>query len=213
MHLCNFLVYLTEYKFCCPFSATVHLIHHLLQEEVIELLSSDETKQNLDKRLLHPEDLIKLCLEGESAELALRAFDVFAWTSSSFRRTHANLLDDCWRNAADQDDWSKLYQASVSEGWSDEETLQNLKDTVLFQASNRCYGPEAETFGEGFDEVFPLRQEIVEPSTMKDSLSSVEAILMQHKDYSEAGKLMLTAIMLGSLQDDTIEEEGPVPME
>lgn len=184
-----------------------------MQEEVIELLSSDETKQNLDKRLLHPEDLIKLCLEGESAELSLRAFDVFAWTSSSFRRTHANLLDDCWRNAADQDDWSKLYQASVSEGWSDEETLQNLKDTVLFQASNRCYGPEAETFGEGFDEVFPLRQEIVEPSTMKDSLSSVEAILMQHKDYSEAGKLMLTAIMLGSLQDDSIEEEGPVPME
>ncbi|KAL6135129.1 hypothetical protein ACLB2K_067357 [Fragaria x ananassa] len=184
-----------------------------VQEEVIELLSSIETKKNLDQRLLHPEDLIKLCLEGESAELSLRAFDVFAWTSSSFRRTHANLLEDCWRNAADQDDWSKLYQASVSEGWSDEETLQNLKDTVLFQASSRCYGPEAETFGEGFDGVLTLRQENVEPSTMKDSVSSVEAILMQHKDYSEAGKLMLTAIMLGSSQDDTIEDEGPVPME
>lgn len=184
-----------------------------MQEEVIELLSSIETKKNLDQRLLHPEDLIKLCLEGESAELSLRAFDVFAWTSSSFRRIHANLLEDCWRNAADQDDWSKLYHASVSEGWSDEETLQNLKDTVLFQASSRCYGPEAETFGEGFDEVLTLRQENVEPSTMKDSVSSVEAILMQHKDYSEAGKLMLTAIMLGSSQDDTIEDEGPVPME
>ncbi|XP_034208822.1 nuclear pore complex protein NUP133 isoform X1 [Prunus dulcis] len=185
-----------------------------LQEEIINLLPDDETKQSLDTKLLHPEDLIKLCLEGEKgAELSLRAFDVFAWTSSSFRKTRANLLEECWRNAADQDDWSKLYQASVSEGWSDEETLQNLKDTVLFQASNRCYGPEAETFGEGFDEVLSLRQEIAEPPIMKDSVSSVEAVLMQHKDYSEAGKLMLTAIMLGSLQDDNIEQEGPVPME
>ncbi|XP_021805849.1 nuclear pore complex protein NUP133-like [Prunus avium] len=183
-------------------------------EEIINLLPDDETKQSLDTKLLHPEDLIKLCLEGEkSAELSLRAFDVFAWTSSSFRKTHANLLEDCWRNAADQDDWSKLYQASVSEGWGDEETLQNLKDTVLFQASNRCYGPEAETFGEGFDEVLSLRQEITEPPIMKDSVSSVEAVLMQHTDYSEAGKLMLTSIMLGSLQDDNIEQEGPVPME
>ncbi|KAM1373475.1 hypothetical protein ACFX2I_024171 [Malus domestica] len=182
-----------------------------LQEEILNLLPDDETKQSLDTKLLHPEDLIKLCLEGESAELSLRAFDVFAWTSSSFRQTHTNLLEHCWRNAADQDDWSQLYQASVSEGWGDEETLQNLKDTVLFQASNRCYEPEAETFGEGFEEVLPLRQEIAEPTVMKDTVSSVEAVLMQHKDYSEAGKLMLTAIMLGSLQDDT--EEGPVPME
>lgn len=195
----------------CSSTVGLHLIHHLLQEEILNLLPDDETKQSLDTKLLHPEDLIKLCLEGESAELSLRAFDVFAWTSPSFRQTHANLLEHCWRNAADQDDWSQLYQASVSEGWGDEETLQNLKDTVLFQASNRCYGPEAETFGEGFEEVLPLRQEIAEPTVMKDTVSSVEAILMQHKDYSEAGKLMLTAIMLGCLQDDT--EEGPVPME
>ena len=90
----------------------------------------------------------------------------------------------------------------------------NLKHTVLFKASSRCYGPPAETFGEGFDQVLPLRLETLEPTIMKDSGSSVEAILMQHKDYPEAGKLMLTAIMLGSLEDDNGEEEGgPTPME
>ncbi|KAL5581691.1 hypothetical protein UlMin_014133 [Ulmus minor] len=193
-----------------------------LQEEIINFVPSDETKEYLELRLLLPEELIKFCLEEKSPELALCAFDVFAWTSSSFRETHRNLLEECWKNAADQDNWSKLYQASIIEGWTDEETLLNLKDTVLFKASNRCYAPLAETFGEGFEKVLPLRPEIAETSLMEDSgssfkrknsSSSLEAILMQHKDFPEAGKLMLTAIMLGSLQDDTREEEGPSPME
>lgn len=85
---------------------------------------------------------------------------------------------------------------------------------MLFQASSRCYGPNAETFGEGFEEVLALRQENVdEPLLLRDSGSSVEAILMQHKSFPEAGKLMLTAIVFGSVQDDTGLEEGPLPME
>ncbi|KAJ8554504.1 hypothetical protein K7X08_025182 [Anisodus acutangulus] len=46
--------------------------------------------------------------------------------------------------------------------------------------------------------------------------SSVETFLMQHKDYPDAGKLMLTAVMLGNVHSDIIsivEEEGPTPME
>lgn len=166
------------------------------------------------KQLLHPEKLIKLCLgvEGINPELSLWAFEVFSWTSSSFRQMHKNLLEDCWKNAADQDDWNNLYQASVTEGWTDEKTLQILRQTMLFKVSNRCYGSQAETFGEGFEEVLPLSQEHLETHSLKDSGSSVEAILMRHRDFPEAGKLMRTALMLGA-QDDNIEELGTSPME
>ncbi|GMN27716.1 hypothetical protein TIFTF001_001775 [Ficus carica] len=185
-----------------------------LQEELVKFLPDNGTKQSVGERLLNPEELIKLCLEMKISERSLCTFDVFAWTSSSFRKAHKKLLEECWKNAADQDDWTELCQVSMIEGWSDDETLQNLKHTVLFKASSRCYGPLAETFGEGFDQVLPLRQETLEPTIVKDSGSSVEGILMQHKDYPEAGKLMLTAIMLGSLEDDNGEEEGgPTPME
>ncbi|KAB2022524.1 hypothetical protein ES319_D07G217400v1 [Gossypium barbadense] len=163
-----------------------------LQEEIMEVLPMDDTNQHVDKKLLHPEELIELCLESGSKELPLQVFDVFAWTSSSFRKSHRNLLEECWKKAADQDPWSELYQASVSEGWSDEETLQQLSRTILFKASNRCYGPKAETIEDGFGEVLPLRQENVEVAGLKDARSSVEAILMQHRDFPYAGKLMLT---------------------
>lgn len=143
----------------------------------------------------------------------MQAFDVFACTSSSFRKSHRNLLEECWKNAANLDDWVQLYQASIAEGWSEGETLQQLRDTLLFQASSRCYGPDVETIDEGFDEVLPLRQENMEVLTLKDMSSSVEAILMQHKDFPYAGKLMLTAIMLGSVKVDVEEREGPLPME
>ena len=180
----------------------------------MEFLPDDGTKQAVGERLLNPEELIKLCLEIRSPELSLCAFDVFAWTSSSFRKANKTLLEECWRNAADQDDWSELYRASIVEGWTDEATMQNLKHVVLFKASSRCYGPFAETFGEGFDQVLPLRQESLASPAKKDLSSSVEAILMQHKDYPEAGKLMLTAIMMGNIQADTQEGgDGPSPME
>ncbi|XP_016453974.2 nuclear pore complex protein NUP133 isoform X1 [Nicotiana tabacum] len=186
-----------------------------LQEEIMKLLSDDES-QNIRQRLLPPMDLIELCLKIQNRELSLRVFDVFAWTSSSFIKSNASLLEDCWRNASNQDDWERLYQASVDEGWSDEETLSILKDTILFQASNRCYGPKAETFEGNFQEVLPLRLENSEHANLKNMGSSVENTLMQHKDYPDAGKLMLTAVMLGSVHSDTIsimEEEGPTPME
>ena len=177
-------------------------------------LPSIEEKQHVEDQLLHPEDLIKLCLEGEERELSLWAFDMFAWTSASFRKVHRKLLEDCWRKAASQDDWSKLHDSYIVEGWGDDETLQNLKSTILFQASSRCYGPGAETFEEGFDQVLPLRQENSETPILGDISSSVETILMQHKDFPVAGKLMLMAIMLGCEHGGDITlEEGPSPME
>lgn len=184
-----------------------------LQEEILKGLPANEANQYDGQRLFRPEELIELCLKVQNPELALRGFDVFAWTSSSFRRSHRNLLEECWKNAADQDDWGQLHQASKDEGWSDEETLQQLRDTVLFQASSSCYGPNAEIIDEGFDAVLPLRKENSEVSALEDLDFSVEAILMQHKDYPDAGKLMLTAIMLGSVHDNSKVEENPSSME
>ncbi|CAK9180408.1 unnamed protein product [Ilex paraguariensis] len=158
---------------------------HLILQEIFELYPNNEEKQHVRQRLLLPVDLIELCLTSKNRELSLRAFD---------------------------DDWERLYQTSIDEGWSDEETLQTLRETILFQASSRCNGPEAENYEGGFDEVLPLRQENLEPPTSKDMVSSVEAILMQHKDFAVAGKLMLTAIMLGSYQVDAGMEESPTPM-
>ncbi|CAK9180410.1 unnamed protein product [Ilex paraguariensis] len=183
-----------------------------LQEEILVLFPDNEEKQHVRQRLLLPVDLIELCLTSQNRELSLRAFDVFAYTSSSFLKCNTSVLEECWRNAANQDDWERLYQTSIDEGWSDEETLQTIRETILFQASSRCYGPEAENYEGGFDEVLPLRQENLEPPTSKDMVSSVEAILMQHKDFAVAGKLMLTAIMLGSYQVDAGMEESPTPM-
>ncbi|GKV18340.1 hypothetical protein SLEP1_g28739 [Rubroshorea leprosula] len=183
-----------------------------LQEKIMKVLPTDETKQSIDKQLLRPEELIELCVKSGDRELALQVFDVFAWTSSTFRRNHRNLLEMCWKNAADQDHWEQLYQASITEGWSDEETLQHLRQTLLFQASNRCYGPRAETIEDGFDKVLPLRQENPEVPDLTDTGTSVEAILMHHRDFTYAGKLMLTAVMLGSQQDDVkVEQESPSP--
>ncbi|XP_021724504.1 nuclear pore complex protein NUP133-like [Chenopodium quinoa] len=183
------------------------------QEDILELYPDDIEKQKIGQRLLPPWDLIKLCLKGQTPELLLRAFDVFAWTSSSFRKSNKSLLVDCWKSAVDQDDWEKLYQFSITEGWSDEDTMRVLQKTMLFLAARRCYGPESDIYEGSFDEVLPLRQESSELSSLKDSSCSVEAILMQHKDFSDAGKLMLTALMSGSAQVDTSRADGPIPME
>ncbi|XP_073123985.1 nuclear pore complex protein NUP133 [Henckelia pumila] len=166
------------------------------QEEILGLLPDNEERQSIGNQLLPPVDLVELCLKIENPELSLRAFDIFAWTSTSFLTSNTSLLEKCWRNAANQDDWERLHKMSITEGWSDETTTQTLKRTALFQASNKCYGPESEGFEVRFDEVLPLRQEI-----SKDGSSSVEAVLMQHKDFPDAGKLMLTAVMLGSYLD------------
>lgn len=176
----------------------------------MELLDN-EPNQNIRNQLLRPEDLISLCLKSDKPDLTLRAFDIFTSTSSSFVRRHKALLEECWRDAADQNDWGELYREYTAEGWSDEEMLQVLTKTVLFQAARRCYGPEAEVYEEGIEEVMPLRHD---NAGLRDSDSYVEAILMQHKYFPDAGKLMLMAVELGGGARGSIgSEEGPLPME
>ncbi|XP_077221980.1 nucleoporin, Nup133/Nup155-like protein isoform X2 [Tasmannia lanceolata] len=190
--------------------ADLHILK--LQEEILKLYHDNKEKQDTTL-LLTPGELIEMCLKSKNRELSLRAFDVFAWTSSSFQRSNKSLLEECWKNAAGQDDWASLYQASTAEGWSDEESLRFLRGTLLFQASNRCYGPDAQIYEGGFDEVLPLRQDVDLVSSLNDVGSSVERILMQHKDFPEAGKLMLTTIMLGQFGNDVDEAENASPME
>ncbi|KAL9243982.1 hypothetical protein vseg_017807 [Gypsophila vaccaria] len=182
------------------------------QEDVLHLLPDDE-RERIGKRLLPPWELIRLCLKGRTPELLLRAFDVFAWTSSSFRKSNKSLLEECWKIAVDLDDWEKLYQFSIAEGWSEDDTTHVLEKTMLSQAARRCYSPEFDSYEGGFANVLPLRQESFELSNVRDSGSSVEAILMQHKDFSDAGKLMLTAVMLGRGDVDMSNQEGSIPME
>ncbi|XP_043691253.1 nuclear pore complex protein NUP133 isoform X2 [Telopea speciosissima] len=178
-----------------------------LQEEIGRFLPDDFEKQVIGSQLLPPEELIELCLKGQSPMLSLLAFDVFAWTNSSFRESNRSLLEECWRSAANQDDWGSIYQASIDEGWSEEEILHILRGTCLFQASYRCYGPEAATYEGSFDEVLPPTQN--EPEfPVKHVGCSVEGILLQHKDFPEAGKLMLTAVMLGA--DIKVEDYSPM---
>lgn len=158
-----------------------------LQQEIMAVVGKDE------EGLVSAEELIKVCLSGNSPEVVLGAFEVFAWTSSSLRESKRGLLEECWRHCANLNDWGRLYVDCASQGWSEKETMENLSETVLFRASERCYGPgaAAETYEGGFEEVLALRQADGDPS--------VEKIIMQHKNYPDAGKLMLTAIMLGKL--------------
>ena len=46
-----------------------------LQEEIMNLLCSTEEKQLVEQQLLYPEDLIKLCVEGEERDLSSLAFE------------------------------------------------------------------------------------------------------------------------------------------
>lgn len=177
-----------------------------LQEVIVQMFSNQGEPGDVEKPL-HPEELINLCLKGEGKDLVLLAFEVFAWTSSSFRSANRSLLEECWKMAADQDDWAALSQASKTEGWSDEVVSEYLRETILFKASNRCYGPEADSYDGGFEDVLPLQREDEEFQTSRDPLPSVKGILMQHSDFADAGKLMLTAIMVGMEGNNTKAEE------
>jgi nuclear pore complex protein Nup133 len=162
----------------------------LLQEEIVE--GDRETKEKQEP--LGALDLIRGCLrkEGRSKrDLSLKAFEVFAWTNSSFREFNRSLLEECWLNAADQDDWPAIYQASLSEGWTDELVHQSLQETVLYNASSRCYGSDAQVFEGAFEDVLPLCGED------GSSSPSVEQVLLQHRYFPDAGKLMLTAVVMG----------------
>ncbi|KAF3597955.1 hypothetical protein DY000_02022092 [Brassica cretica] len=96
-------------------------------------------------------DLKLLKLQGQWT--AVKAFEVFAWTSCSFRENHKSLLEECLRNAADQDDWDRLHQASTN---------------------------EVNDFDGDFAQVLPLRRE-----NPVDKTSSVEDVLISHKDFAE----------------------------
>ncbi|MFS7921842.1 putative nuclear pore complex protein [Helianthus anomalus] len=199
----------STYYGTCPTisSVALHVYKFMtLQQEILKLVPENEETQELAQKLLPPAELIQLCLNIQNKQLALYAFDVFAWTSLSFLRCNTSLLEECWKNAANQDDWEAINQTTVAKGLTDEEILEVLKETALFQASRRCYGPGAETYEGGFEQVLPLRQESSE-------ISSVEGILMQHRSFPDADKLMVTAIMFGSVATDATLEDGPSPME
>ncbi|KAF3786219.1 Nuclear pore complex protein [Nymphaea thermarum] len=167
--------------------ADLHIL--MVQEEVQHLYDCGD-------RLIPPAELIEICLRSSEPRLVLRTFDVFAWTSFSFRMSNRNLLEECWMCSANLNDWGRIYKQSVSEGWSDDKILETLQETGLFQAATRCYGPGSQFYEGGFREILPLLQEDID-ATEKDSCSSVEAILMRHLDFPEAGKLMITAIVRG----------------
>ncbi|CAN0897487.1 Nuclear pore complex protein NUP133 [Linum grandiflorum] len=187
-----------------------------LQAEIIALLTAEKPELNDENRLFRPEELIELCLKSGTRELALRAFDIFAWTSSSFRESHRSLLEECWKNAANQDNWGELQRAYDIEGWSDEDMLRHLRETVLFQASSRCYGSQGETIEEEFEVVLPLRKDSSDSSSQGGETAaeySVETLLMQHNEFPDAGKLMLTAAVLGGVQEDVVKVDESSPME
>ncbi|XP_020102961.1 nuclear pore complex protein NUP133 [Ananas comosus] len=169
-----------------------------LQEEIVAYFVNIG-EEDISKPLT-PTELIDMCLRG-GRDISLKVFDVFAWTSASFRRSNVSTLEECWMNAANQDDWLSICQASTVEGWSEEVLLEALRETVLFNASSRCYGSGADMMYDGsFEEILPLRKEHVQLSSLtlhSTSSSSVEEILMKHKDFPDAGKLMLTAVFMG----------------
>ncbi|EHA8590646.1 putative Nuclear pore complex protein NUP133 [Cocos nucifera] len=190
---------------CKPLPSLPISFRSLNREEILGRLT--DNREGLDtKKPLPPGELIEMCLRG-GPELSLKAFEVFAWTSSSFRISNRSLLEECWKIAADQDDWAVLCQASTREGWSDEIVLECLRNTVLFKASNRCYGLGAENYDGGFEEVLPLQKEDMGFPNLKEASSSVEGLLMQHKDFPDAGKLMLTAILMGKEGNYAVVEE------
>ncbi|CAM0872089.1 unnamed protein product [Alopecurus aequalis] len=166
-----------------------------LQEEIVEHDPEHAQGKNASK-LLRPSELIEMCMKGDR-ELSLKAFEVFAWTSSSFRSSNRGLLESCWTNAANQDDWVKLSQESTSEGWSDEVIQESLQGTVLFNASRLCYSPDAVVFDGTFEDVLLVRKEDVRARGLEDKCFSVEEVLMQHDVFPDAGKLMMTAVVMG----------------
>uniref|UniRef100_A0A0A9A9D5 Uncharacterized protein n=1 Tax=Arundo donax TaxID=35708 RepID=A0A0A9A9D5_ARUDO len=180
-----------------------------LQEEIVQHDPEYAQGKYTDK-LLDPSELVEMCLKRDR-ELSLKAFEVFSSTSSSFRSSNRALLEACWMNAANQDDWVKLSQASTSEGWSDEVIQESLQGTVLFNASRLCYCPDGVVYDGKFEDVLPLKKEDVHLRGLESECFSVEEVLMQHKDFPDAGKLMMTAVIMGKELSYTVAE--PVDMD
>ncbi|CAL4929904.1 unnamed protein product [Urochloa decumbens] len=166
-----------------------------LQEEIVQH-DPEYAQVKYTRTLLDPSELIEMCLKKDQ-ELSLKAFEVFAWTSSSFRSSNRGLLEACWMNATNQDDWVKLSEASTSEGWSDEVIQESLQETVLFKASRLCYSPDSVVYDGTFEDVLPVKKEDIHLRGLESKCLSVEEVLMQHKDFPDAGKLMMTAVIMG----------------
>ncbi|KAM3314756.1 hypothetical protein ACQJBY_033510 [Aegilops geniculata] len=182
-----------------------------LQEEIVQH-DPEYAQGKHASKLLPPSELIEMCMK-RGRELSLKAFEVFAWTGSSFRSSNKGLLEACWTNAADQDDWVELSQASVSEGWSDEVIQESLQGTVLFNASRLCYSSDAEVFDGTFEEVLPVRKEDVQARGLEAKCFSVEEVLMQHDAFPDAGKLMMTAVVMGKELSYAAPADEPVDMD
>nr|ACR34617.1 unknown [Zea mays] len=180
-----------------------------LQEEIVQH-DPEYAQVKSTNTLLGPSELIEMCLRRDR-ELSLKAFEVFALTSSSFRSSNRGLLEACWMNATDQDDWVKLSEASMSEGWSDEVIEESLQATVLFKASRLCYSPDAVVYDGTFEDVLPVKKEDVHLRGLESKCLSVEEVLMQHEDFPDAGKLMMTAVIRGKEPIFTATE--PVEMD
>ncbi|CAN6290165.1 unnamed protein product [Urochloa humidicola] len=180
-----------------------------LQEEIVQH-DPEYAQVKYTTTLLDPSELIEMCLKKDQ-ELSLKAFEVFAWTNSSFRSSNRSLLEACWMNATNQDDWVKLSEASTSEGWSDEVIQESLQGTVLFKASRLCYSPDSVAYGGTFEDVLPVKKEDVHLRGLESKCLSVEEVLMQHKDFPDAGKLMMTAVIMG--KEISYAAAEPVEME
>ncbi|XP_048571938.1 nuclear pore complex protein NUP133 [Triticum urartu] len=182
-----------------------------LQEEIVQH-DPEYAQGKHASKLLPPSELIEMCMK-RGRELSLKAFEVFAWTGSSFRSSNKGLLEACWTNAADQDDWVELSQASVSEGWSDEVIQESLQGTVLFNASRLCYSSDAAVFDGTFEEVLPVRKEDVQARGLEAKCFSVEEVLMQHDAFPDAGRLMMTAVVMGKELSYAAPADEPVDMD
>ncbi|OEL23744.1 Nuclear pore complex protein NUP133 [Dichanthelium oligosanthes] len=180
-----------------------------LQEEIVQH-DPEYAQVKYTTTLLDPSELIEMCLKRDQ-ELSFKAFEIFASTSSSFRSSNRGLLEACWMNATNQDDWVKLSQASTSEGWSDEVIQESLQGTVLFKASRLCYSPDSVVYDGTFEDVLPVKKEDVHLRGLESKCLSVEEVLMQHKDFPDAGKLMMTAVIMGKELSYTAAE--PVEMD
>ncbi|KAL2620085.1 hypothetical protein R1flu_000290 [Riccia fluitans] len=98
-------------------------------------------------------------------------------------------------------------------GWSDEQNWPTLHASLLCQISTKCYSKGASYYGSPFQDFLPLfesnRIEEDHPSIIKSesSATSVETILGQHKDFSDPGEVMLTALRIGVSGDNLDDKE------
>ncbi|KAH7276894.1 hypothetical protein KP509_39G025700 [Ceratopteris richardii] len=147
--------------------------------------------------VLTPRQLVEICLKSDNRNLFLRLFHVFAWGGDIFRKSNRSLLEAAWLKAVDFDDWIMMRQVSERDGWSDEQHVEALHNTVLYEAARCCYSCFQK--GGSFENVLPLLCEETEEGV---EFKSVETILMRHADFPEAGQIMIAAIQMGSSTED-----------